>query len=304
MLRWGMRLSARRVGLAVVYHRVDRSRGNPERELLPALDARRFAAHVRHLRRRYRVVRASELAATAAQRRRGGRIPVAITFDDDLPDHSAMAAPILSRHQAVATFFLCGASLEQPFAFWWERLQRAFDRGVDVTPALGGRITRDDLTVHSATNAIYELAPGERSTVAARLGELLGPDPASAGMRAADVRALIAAGFEIGFHTRGHEALTALDDAALDDALREGRAELDALAGRPLDLIAYPHGEVDERVASAARSAGYRFGFTTKREPVRPDSEPLLLGRYEPVLASLGLFAFAVARALTVNRSP
>src|SRR5215210_6123662 len=103
MLEWRLRLSTRRVGLALLYHRVDIARGDPRRELLPALDARRFAAHVRHLKRRYRLVRASELLAATAERRRGERIPVAITFDDDLPDYRKTVAPILSRWGTTAT---------------------------------------------------------------------------------------------------------------------------------------------------------------------------------------------------------
>jgi peptidoglycan/xylan/chitin deacetylase (PgdA/CDA1 family) len=306
ILAWRLRLSSRRVGLAVLYHRVDVVRGDQTRELLPPLDARRFAAHVRHLRRRYRLVRASELLAATAGRRRGEPIPVTITFDDDRPDYLKTVAPILSRWGTPATIFLCGASLEQPFAFWWERLQRAFDRGVDVTSAFAGqpveRTASSNLTIHAAAAAMHELSPEAGSVVANRLGELLGADPDDAGVRAADVRALSAAGFEIGFHTREHHVLTRLDDTALEAALRFGRAELEGLVGRSLDLIAYPHGEVDQRVASAARAAGYRMGFATDREAVRPDSNPLRLGRYEPLLASPSTFAFDVARTLSAPR--
>ncbi len=301
-LRWRLRLSARSVGLAVVYHRVDRDRGDPSSELLPALDIRRFTAHVRHLKRCYRVVPASELRFAAARRRRGGRIPVSITFDDDLPGHAKTVAPILSRHRVTATFFLCGASLEEPFGFWWERLQRAFDQGADVVPAFAGQasgaLATTSLTIHAAATAIHELAPSARSAVVERLGDIAGPDPAGAAMSAGDVRALAAAGFEIGFHTREHESLTALDEAALDAALHVGRAELEDQTGGSLDVIAYPYGETAEHVALAARAAGYRTGFGTDREPVRPESDPLCLGRYEPMLASAGTFAYEVARTL------
>ncbi len=299
MLRWWLRLSARRVGLAVVYHRVDSARGDPERELLPALDSRRFGAHVRHLQRNYRVVTASELPWAVAQRRRGQRIPVAITFDDDLPTHTGSAASVLSRHGVTATFFLCGASLERPFAFWWERLQRAFEQGVDVQPAFGE--VPAGQTIRSAETAIWKLAPDARRDVGRRLEELVGPDPPDAGIRAGEVRALSAAGFEVGFHTTEHHVLTSLDDGGLDAALIDGRAELEALVNRPLDLIAYPHGEVDDRVAAAARAAGYRIGYTTEREPVGPGADPLRLGRYEPFLASIGTFAIDVARTLSAG---
>ena len=123
------RWSKRRVGLALCYHRISDPQGDAERELVPALGIKGFEAHVRYLNRRCRLVRASELLDAARERRRGERFPVAITFDDDLPSHVRGAMPVLQRHGAPATFFLCGASLERPFAFWWERLQRAWDRG-------------------------------------------------------------------------------------------------------------------------------------------------------------------------------
>ena len=134
------RWSKRRVGLALCYHRISDPQGDPERELVPPLGIKGFEAHVRYLNRHCRLVRASELLEAARERRRGEPFPVAITFDDDLPSHVQGAMPVLERHGAPATFFLCGASLERPFAFWWERLQRAWDRGrVDRADAPGAR---------------------------------------------------------------------------------------------------------------------------------------------------------------------
>jgi hypothetical protein len=80
--------------------------------------------------------------------------------------------------------------------------------------------------------------------------------------------------------------------------MSDGRARLAALAGRPLDLIAYPHGETDARVADAARSAGYRLGFTTERRALGPHTDPLLIGRFQPSYASPGHTAMELVRAL------
>jgi peptidoglycan/xylan/chitin deacetylase (PgdA/CDA1 family) len=74
------------------------------------------------------------------------------------------------------------------------------------------------------------------------------------------IRALAAAGWEIGSHTRSHPRLTQLDDERLAVELSESRIELERRLGRPCRSIAYPYGDVDERVIGAARDAGYVAG--------------------------------------------
>jgi peptidoglycan/xylan/chitin deacetylase (PgdA/CDA1 family)/SAM-dependent methyltransferase len=120
-----------------------------------------------------------------------------------------------------------------------------------------------------------------------------------------DVERIAAAGHEIGFHTRRHPVLTELGDEELAEALADGRGELAAAAGRPVELLAYPFGVADERVAAAARSAGYRAAFTVAEEAVTPASDPLLLPRvaapYEPA-SRLGWHATrALRRALAAG---
>jgi peptidoglycan/xylan/chitin deacetylase (PgdA/CDA1 family) len=64
-------------------------------------------------------------------------------------------------------------------------------------------------------------------------------------------------GWEVGSHTRTHPRLTRLDDGELAAELRDSRAECEDRLGRPCKTIAYPYGDVDERVVEAARGAGY-----------------------------------------------
>jgi peptidoglycan/xylan/chitin deacetylase (PgdA/CDA1 family) len=117
------------------------------------------------------------------------------------------------------------------------------------------------------------------------------------------IAALAAAGFEIGFHTLGHYLLPTLDDAALSNALAHGRARLEAVGGRPVTMIAYPHGKADRRVAAAARAAGYELGFTAWAEPAGPHADPLMIGRLEPMAESVVDFARAVAATLARTSS-
>jgi peptidoglycan/xylan/chitin deacetylase (PgdA/CDA1 family) len=300
------RWSKRRVGLALCYHRISDPQGDPERELVPPLGIKGFEAHVRYLNRRCRLVRASELLDAARQRRRGERFPVAITFDDDLPSHVRGAMPVLERHGAPATFFLCGASLERPFAFWWERLQRAWDRGgVDqgmLEELAAGDGNPRDATIKQVAAAIRAVPPGRRHAVAEELVARGGPDPPDSGMRAGDVERLAAAGFEIGFHTLHHDALPGLDDPALSEAMIDGKSGLERAAETPVVAIAYPYGKADRRVADAARTAGYRWGFTSSAQTIGPESDRLMLGRHDPGVGTVGDLALGLARDLRDGR--
>ncbi len=293
--------SGRRTGLALVYHRIDRRRGDPGRELVPAHSLELFEAQLAHLRDRYRLVAASDLLAAATSRQRGARFPLAVTFDDDLPSHLRLAIPALQRIGVPATFFVSGASLERPFTFWWERLQSAVDRGLPVEPLLaeadiGSESPREN--IHKLALDVQTLPADRKAAVAAGLLELLGDEPPEAGMRRDEMKALASAGFEVGFHTRHHHYLPLLEDDALDVALTEGRDELEGILGRRLTLIAYPHGGADRRIAAAARAAGYRLGFTTHKSRVEPGSDPHLLPRVEPSFGPLPEFERQVARAL------
>lgn len=68
---------------------------------------------------------------------------------------------------------------------------------------------------------------------------------------------LAAAGWEIGSHTCSHPNLTRLDDHRLYDELARSRADCERRLGRPCRSLAYPYGELDDRVVAATRAAGY-----------------------------------------------
>jgi peptidoglycan/xylan/chitin deacetylase (PgdA/CDA1 family) len=63
-------------------------------------------------------------------------------------------------------------------------------------------------------------------------------------------------GWEIGSHTMTHPHLTQLDDDALAHELAGSRAACTENLGA-CRSIAYPYGDVDQRVVAAARAAGY-----------------------------------------------
>jgi peptidoglycan/xylan/chitin deacetylase (PgdA/CDA1 family) len=296
------RLSSTRAGVVLVYHRVGGAGGDPDVEILAAVSGRAFGQQLRHLRRHYRVVSAAELPEAVRSRRRGERFPVSITFDDDLASQVRDALPALRRAGLSATFFLTGASLEGPHAFWWEDLQRAIDDRLVARDGLphvdaGAALERSPRAILDLAGAIVKLPPGQRDDVVVTLRKAVGPPSADNGLRSHDVRALADAGCAVGFHTLRHEALPGLSDSELEQALREGREALAAAAAAPVDLIAYPHGKADERVTEAAHAAGFALGFTTARGTVTADTDPLRIPRTVPDL-SAGELALRLARML------
>jgi peptidoglycan/xylan/chitin deacetylase (PgdA/CDA1 family) len=78
-----------------------------------------------------------------------------------------------------------------------------------------------------------------------------------------DLRALADAGWEVGSHTRTHPRLTGVDDdRELALELEGSRRACEERLGRSCLSLAYPYGDIDDRVVAAARAAGYRQAAT------------------------------------------
>lgn len=286
-----LRTSRRRLGVVIVYHRVGDPAGDPATELVPAMGTALFRAQLRLLRSEFDVVSAGNLAQAVAARERFGRFPVAVTFDDEWPGHADVALPLLAEAGVPATFFVGGASLEGPFDFWFDRLQDAFDTGLQGPPE----------AIHAEAARVDALPRAERDALVRSLAERMGPQPADRSLRADAVRRLVAAGHEIGFHTRRHDALTTLEADELEAALHDGRAELEAVTGAPLRAIAYPSGRANGDVVARAEAAGFERGYSTMPSPIGAASPPLWLGRVYPSPESASTLRFVLARALLAS---
>jgi len=159
------------------------------------------------------------------------------------------------------------------------------------------RAERSPKAIFRVAATIERLERPQRAETAAALRAAAGPPSDDERLPAEGIRTLVAGGAEIGFHTLRHDLLTELPDDELADALREGRDELAAVTGTSLETISYPHGQADERVARAAREAGFGFGFVTARRRVDADTDPLLIPRIPPAM-SPGKTALRLARAV------
>ena len=284
-----VRAAARRGhALVLVYHRLQRSHTEPA-GVVPTISPDHFARHLDVLTDLGRLVALDQLAEGERDPRRP---TFAVTFDDDYASHTDLALPLLVDHDVTATFFVGGRGLHDLPPLWFEQLD-------DAVASRGVTAVARDLDVSAETASVLAERVEADTVLQARL--TTGPTARDAHLGAADLARLTAAGMTVGFHTLHHPVLTTLDDAALAYALDDGRDALRRACGSAVDVLAYPHGKADARVARAARTAGYRAACTGRPAPARPTTDPMLIGRWEP--GPLDVDAFAATLLLRLHRA-
>jgi peptidoglycan/xylan/chitin deacetylase (PgdA/CDA1 family) len=261
--------AARGVGQVLVYHRV-RPRPPAWYEVVPCVTTRRFEEHLEVLGETADVVSLADLVAGRPSR----RPRVALTFDDDEPDHETHVLPALLRHGMPATFFLSGRSLHGLGPYWWQPLEQAVRRrGVAAVGV--------DLGVADAESATdLALACEHDASTRARAAQL---DVDGGSTLGADgIVALARAGLDVSFHTLEHRVLTQLSDTEVAHDVSAGAAALAELTGTRPRWFAYPHGKADARVAASVRAAGFDGAWTGRPVAHLPTQDRYLLGRWEP----------------------
>jgi peptidoglycan/xylan/chitin deacetylase (PgdA/CDA1 family) len=301
LLGWLARLSPRKVGIALLYHGVADDRRARSDVLVPAMPPALFASQLALLTHHYKLVPASALLAAIAARRMGGRIPVAITFDDDDHTHPTTAARLLREAGAPATFFVNAESLDAPRPLWWQQLQRAWDKRAIDNELLGMVGLPPGPERHRLGligSAITQLRPDQRERVRDALRDRIGDDPALDGISREELRKLVADGFELGCHTTRHDFLPVLTPEELDDSVRSGRDEIEQVAGRPVHVFAYPSGGWDVAARDAVERAGYSAAFTARGGVVTHDSDRLALPRISPPTGNVAELRYVLGRTL------
>ncbi len=140
-------------------------------------------------------------------------------------------------------------------------------------PAQAGRVvlTFDDGFVNVLEHALAPLRSHGFSAIQFLVADLLGKtnEWESAGERteplmdAAQVREWLAAGHDIGSHTRSHPFLTQLPRDAAREEICASKKKLEDLFGRAIEHFCYPYGDWNPAVRDLVIAAGYRTACTT-----------------------------------------
>jgi len=112
--------------------------------------------------------------------------------------------------------------------------------------------------------------------------------PARPLMDAAQLKAWVAGGQEVGAHTRTHVDLTQADDTAAFHEIAGCKRDLEHRVGVEVRHFCYPYGAHEGKHAAMAKAVGYRTATTTVRSRTRASDDLFELPRV-PVLRSTSL---------------
>jgi peptidoglycan/xylan/chitin deacetylase (PgdA/CDA1 family) len=102
---------------------------------------------------------------------------------------------------------------------------------------------------------------------------------AAGGLRRAQVRRMIADGWEIDAHTITHPDLTTVDAERLAAEVAGSRTAIQDAFGVPVDFFSYPFGRANLTVRTAVRKAGFLGATTVRRALASPLANAYALPR-------------------------
>ena len=294
----------------LIYHRV-----LPGADALNHWDptAAEFEGQIRILSRFFTPLPLGE----AVERLRRNALPAhaaCVSFDDGYRDNLDVALPILRRHGVPATFFIATGYLNG--GRMWndtviESIRRCERADVDlssmdlgVVPLSTTELRRK--AIGKILSALKHLPGGEREAKVARIEAIAASAlPGDLMMRDQDVRALRAAGMEVGAHTETHPILTRLASADARREIDRSRERLIAILGEPVSLFAYPNGKPGQDYAAEhvrmVRDAGFSAAVSTAWGVASTGSDLFQLPRFTPWDRQPARFAL---RLLLNRRNP
>jgi peptidoglycan/xylan/chitin deacetylase (PgdA/CDA1 family) len=174
-----------------------------------------------------------------------------------------------SQMQALKTNGWHAVTLDQVQANW--------TRGTSLGPGKPIVITFDNGYASHYTNALPVLK-GLGWTAVENL-QLTGLSPSDGGLTDAQIRALIAAGWELDTQGLDHTNLTTLDPARLANDVTTARQTLQSRYGAHANWFSYPSGDYNPTVTAAVRAAGYVGATTVNQGWASPKQDRFRLPR-------------------------
>jgi len=273
-----------------------------------------FEAQMRYLARHYAVVPLAELIACQQAGEPFPKRAAAITFDDGYKDNFTHALPVLRELNLPSTVYVTTNSIGDGWQFWVSRVRalvHAFPGERLEIAGLGSYSTATpaerQVAIGQITSELCGQSPSRRSELlehlAAAAQVTAPPESARAWMMSWDeLRAMVAAGVDIGAHTLSHPILTTLSADSAAHEIAKSRATLEEGLESEVKHFAYPNGpnvsaNHDDRVVAAVKAAGFDSASTSLNGSFSQSDDRYRLPRI-PISdwARMSDFAFALER--------
>lgn len=269
----------------LLYHRVlprPKDRFDFDRAVVDS-DPSEFERHMRFIASACTPIGLAQLLAYQRGETTLPHNPVLITFDDGYLDNREHALPILRRYGIRGLFFVSSSYVGERRLFWWDRISYLIQNArvgvarLAYPTQLVLRVAEDRVRVKRMLLRIVKTCRGlDLEAFLGELGSALGVDwSADLDRKLADgnvmtwddVRALHAAGMDIGSHTRTHRVLDTVTPGDLVDELVKSKADIESAIGAKVASLSYPVGRPIRRlplIERAVRDAGYDIGFSVE----------------------------------------
>jgi peptidoglycan/xylan/chitin deacetylase (PgdA/CDA1 family) len=299
----------------LIFHRVLRE---PDPLFPDEVDAARFDELLSWVKDWFNVLPLDE----AVRRLQEGSLPAraaALSFDDGYADNHDVALPLLRKHGLPCSFFIATGFLDGG-RMWNDTLIEAVrlssrpmldlrglkDRdGLDLgTHALGDTAVRRGV-LGALIDRVKYLPPEPRlacvNAIAER-AEVSAPDDLM--LSSQQVRALRAAGMQIGAHTVSHPILASLGAQQAADEISRSRDMLEGLLGEKVRLFAYPNGKpgtdyLPDVHPAIVRELGFDAAVSTRWAAARAGDDVFQIPRFTPWDQSRARFGLRLARNLS-----
>lgn len=254
-----------------------------------------FRMHVRTLKCHFEIVRLSDWITRASK---GKPLPpraCAITFDDGWRDNYEYAYPILKEEGVPATIFACSDMVGTKRAFWPERLAlllHAFNQPSHseervklgwlktLCPSLGTEIELKVTSIDAAIGLAKQRYSDEE--IVKRLDDVQADFDFSqpALLDWLQVGEMVEKGVvDIGSHTRRHVRMSrAVSEHVMHDEIVESKRVLEEETGAPVELFAYPNGDITRDAYDLVKKT-YRGACATMKGWHSQSADPFMIRR-------------------------
>jgi peptidoglycan/xylan/chitin deacetylase (PgdA/CDA1 family) len=273
--------------LVLTYHSFGPAGEHPYMNRLPI---KQFEKQLGHLRRHYRLVSLEEgVEQLLKEAGSGDRPMLAITVDDGYADNYTHLFPVVRGAGVSITVFLATDYLDSGRLPWPTRLSAMlhFATRSSLAEPVPLALTNGAQRLAAGRALRQRLSPmqhAERDDLLATLEDALKPGPHEVlpPLTWQQVREMAREQVRFGAHTHYHGWLDRLDPGEVDEELLRSRKRIEAETAQPCRALAYPNGNWNESVATAARRAGYKLALTQDRGPNRAgELQPLALRRLQ-----------------------